>query len=118
MTFHLGSKGSAVVQWNHACFGVRGVSKRTGSNSVHGPSIQSKRNGAAGGRALEGGELMEKKDKKASSARFTIYKVNKASKKKREKSSAKKERKATKTLAIVLGKDLFSLVRGSTFIKR
>lgn len=36
--------------------------------------------------------------------RFTIYKVNKASKKKREKSSAKKERKATKTLAIVLGK--------------
>ncbi|MPC38625.1 hypothetical protein E2C01_032136 [Portunus trituberculatus] len=32
--------GAAVVQWNHACFGVRGVSKRTGSNSVHGPSIQ------------------------------------------------------------------------------
>jgi dopamine receptor D2 len=29
--------------------------------------------------------------------------VNKASRKKREKSSAKKERKATKTLAIVLG---------------
>ncbi|XP_068235788.1 dopamine D2-like receptor [Palaemon carinicauda] len=77
--------------------------------------IQSKRNGAAGGRgteaaaaaaaaaAAETGELLEKKDKKASSARFTIYKVNKASKKKREKSSAKKERKATKTLAIVLG---------------
>ncbi|KXJ70129.1 hypothetical protein RP20_CCG024697 [Aedes albopictus] len=37
-------------------------------------------------------------------SQFTIYKVNKASKKKREKSSAKKERKATKTLAIVLGK--------------
>lgn len=37
--------------------------------------------------------------------RFTIYKVHKASKKKREKSSAKKERKATKTLAIVLGKN-------------
>lgn len=36
--------------------------------------------------------------------RFTIYKVHKASKKKREKTSAKKERKATKTLAIVLGK--------------
>ncbi|XP_053633231.1 dopamine D2-like receptor isoform X2 [Cherax quadricarinatus] len=68
--------------------------------------IQSKRNGSAGsaGRAVEeSGELLEKKDKKASSARFTIYKVNKASKKKREKSSAKKERKATKTLAIVLG---------------
>ena len=43
------------------------------------------------------------KDNKTSS-RFTIYKVNKASRKKREKSSAKKERKATKTLAIVLGK--------------
>ena len=70
--------------------------------------IQSKRNGSAGGRTLEGGELMEKKDKKASSARFTIYKVNKASKKKREKSSAKKERKATKTLAIVLGKDIMT----------
>ncbi|MPC74768.1 hypothetical protein E2C01_069143 [Portunus trituberculatus] len=26
---------TTVVQWNHACFGVRGVSKRTGSNSVH-----------------------------------------------------------------------------------
>lgn len=46
-----------------------------------------------------------KKEKKATAAaRFTIYKVNKASRKKREKSSAKKERKATKTLAIVLGK--------------
>lgn len=46
-----------------------------------------------------------KKERKASAAtaRFTIYKANKASKKKREKSSAKKERKATKTLAIVLG---------------
>ena len=46
-----------------------------------------------------------KKERKASNAtRFTIYKVNKASRKKREKSSAKKERKATKTLAIVLGR--------------
>ncbi|XP_044747684.1 dopamine D2-like receptor isoform X2 [Coccinella septempunctata] len=45
-----------------------------------------------------------KKEKKATAApRFTIYKINKASRKKREKSSAKKERKATKTLAIVLG---------------
>ncbi|ENN77460.1 hypothetical protein YQE_06044, partial [Dendroctonus ponderosae] len=45
-----------------------------------------------------------KKEKNATAAaRFTIYKVNKASRKKREKSSAKKERKATKTLAIVLG---------------
>lgn len=49
-----------------------------------------------------------KKERKASTAtaRFTIYKANKASKKKREKSSAKKERKATKTLAIVLGEYL------------
>lgn len=47
-----------------------------------------------------------KKERKASNAtRFTIYKVHKASRKKREKSSAKKERKATKTLAIVLGKN-------------
>ncbi|MPC88102.1 hypothetical protein E2C01_082994 [Portunus trituberculatus] len=30
---------AAVVQWNHACFGVRGISKRTGSNPVHGPSV-------------------------------------------------------------------------------
>ncbi|MPC81050.1 hypothetical protein E2C01_075650 [Portunus trituberculatus] len=29
----------AVVQWNHACFGVRGVSKRTGSDPVHGQSV-------------------------------------------------------------------------------
>lgn len=51
-----------------------------------------------------------KKEKKATAAaRFTIYKVNKASRKKREKSSAKKERKATKTLAIVLGEFPFSL---------
>lgn len=58
-----------------------------------------------------------KKDYKTtaeSNSRFTIYKVNKASRKKREKSSARKERKATKTLAIVLGKsllDLFSYFR-------
>ncbi|MPC36255.1 hypothetical protein E2C01_029707 [Portunus trituberculatus] len=30
--------GAAMVQWNHACFGVRVVSKHTGSNPVHGPS--------------------------------------------------------------------------------
>ncbi|MPD03271.1 hypothetical protein E2C01_098899 [Portunus trituberculatus] len=30
--------GAAVVQWKYACFGVRGVSKRTDSNLVHGPS--------------------------------------------------------------------------------
>ncbi|MPC59690.1 hypothetical protein E2C01_053716 [Portunus trituberculatus] len=29
----------AVVQWNHARFGLRGVSKCTGSNPVHGPSV-------------------------------------------------------------------------------
>ncbi|MPC90986.1 hypothetical protein E2C01_085994 [Portunus trituberculatus] len=30
---------SAVVQWNHACFGILEVSKRTGSNPVHGLSV-------------------------------------------------------------------------------
>ncbi|MPC47146.1 hypothetical protein E2C01_040882 [Portunus trituberculatus] len=30
-----------VVQWIHACFEVREVSKRTGSNPVHGPSVVS-----------------------------------------------------------------------------
>ncbi|MPC36953.1 hypothetical protein E2C01_030425 [Portunus trituberculatus] len=30
---------AAVVQWNHACSGVRGVSKRTGSSPVHSPSV-------------------------------------------------------------------------------
>ncbi|MPC62188.1 hypothetical protein E2C01_056271 [Portunus trituberculatus] len=29
---------SGTVHWNHARFGVRGVSKRTGSNTGHGPS--------------------------------------------------------------------------------
>uniref|UniRef100_A0A1A9VX17 G-protein coupled receptors family 1 profile domain-containing protein n=1 Tax=Glossina austeni TaxID=7395 RepID=A0A1A9VX17_GLOAU len=49
-----------------------------------------------------------RRDKKPTQgSRFTIYKVHKPSKKKREKSSAKKERKATKTLAIVLGVFLF-----------
>ncbi|MPC30058.1 hypothetical protein E2C01_023314 [Portunus trituberculatus] len=33
------SQEPAVVQWNHACFGVRGVSKRTGLNPVHGPTV-------------------------------------------------------------------------------
>lgn len=42
--------------------------------------------------------------KKGAGSRFTLGKVHKASRKKREKSSAKRERKATKTLAIVLGK--------------
>ncbi|CAL8111514.1 unnamed protein product [Orchesella dallaii] len=40
---------------------------------------------------------------KKPASRFTLGKVHKASRKKREKSSAKRERKATKTLAIVLG---------------
>ncbi|MPC32783.1 hypothetical protein E2C01_026112 [Portunus trituberculatus] len=35
---HFEKVGAAVVQWNHACFGVRGVSKRTGLYPVHGPS--------------------------------------------------------------------------------
>lgn len=41
--------------------------------------------------------------KKPEASRFTICKAHKASRRKKEKSSAKRERKATKTLAIVLG---------------
>ncbi|XP_063978133.1 dopamine D2-like receptor isoform X2 [Diachasmimorpha longicaudata] len=53
---------------------------------------------------LAASNLCKKETKiEGSCSRFTIYKTNKASKKKREKSSAKRERKATKTLAIVLG---------------
>ncbi|CAG0912243.1 unnamed protein product [Notodromas monacha] len=45
----------------------------------------------------------EQLHQQSAASRFTIYKVHKASKRKRERSSAKKENKATKTLAIVLG---------------
>ncbi|MPC56682.1 hypothetical protein E2C01_050647 [Portunus trituberculatus] len=31
-------RGTVVVQWNPVCFGLRGVSKHTGSYPVHGPS--------------------------------------------------------------------------------
>ncbi|CAL4129720.1 unnamed protein product, partial [Meganyctiphanes norvegica] len=67
-------------------------------------TINSKRNGSAGAGNAAGAEggVTVKKDKKAA-ARFTIYKVNKASKKKRENKATKRENKATKTLAIVLG---------------
>ncbi|KAK0096507.1 hypothetical protein PV326_005266 [Microctonus aethiopoides] len=50
-----------------------------------------------------GSTCKKEKNTESGSSRFTICKANKTSKKKREKSSAKKERKATKTLAIVLG---------------
>ncbi|MPC78286.1 hypothetical protein E2C01_072770 [Portunus trituberculatus] len=30
---------NTMVQWNHACFGILEVSKRTGSNPVHGLSV-------------------------------------------------------------------------------
>ena len=52
--------------------------------------------------------------KKAAASRFTIGKGHKASRRKKEKSSAKRERKATKTLAIVLGKGKIR----SIFLKR
>lgn len=84
------------------------VKKTNGSmsNEVNAESTPLKRSlsGTARGISEEEDFTGSKKERKASNAtRFTIYKVNKASRKKREKSSAKKERKATKTLAIVLG---------------
>ena len=57
----------------------------------------------AAGVIVAGNSDSKEMKQSAGGSRFTIYKVNKASRKKREKSSAKKERKATKTLAIVLG---------------
>ncbi|CAG0879213.1 unnamed protein product [Darwinula stevensoni] len=51
----------------------------------------------------------EEEKRKRCTSRFTIYKVHKASRLKREKSTAKREKKATKTLAIVLGQPLFLL---------
>ncbi|MPC47283.1 hypothetical protein E2C01_041025 [Portunus trituberculatus] len=36
---HIHNNHAAVIQWNHACSGVQGVSKLTGSNPVHGPSV-------------------------------------------------------------------------------
>jgi len=58
---------------------------------------------SAAGVIVAGNSDSKEMKQSAVGSRFTIYKVNKASRKKREKSSAKKERKATKTLAIVLG---------------
>nr|CAD7458417.1 unnamed protein product [Timema tahoe] len=79
------------------------------------PAPQVKRTESTEGEtALSGGSKKERKAT-AGSSRFTIYKVNKASRKKREKSSAKKERKATKTLAIVLG-ELETLLGGGVLL--
>ena len=85
---------------------------------------QFKRNGLPQTSKVEGSETVEEEGpscskKAATASRFTICKVHKASRKKREKSSAKRERKATKTLAIVLGKffplSLFCYLMFSTF---
>ncbi|KOB72672.1 Dopamine receptor, invertebrate, partial [Operophtera brumata] len=70
-------------------------------------AIRSEEDLAASTFDLRDGSTKKERKASAATARFTIYKANKASKKKREKSSAKKERKATKTLAIVLGVFLF-----------
>ena len=68
------------------------------SGSVPTTTAPGKESSAAAGPSKEG----KAGQGQPGTGRFTIYKVNKASRKKREKSSAKKERKATKTLAIVL----------------
>lgn len=84
---------------------LQGPYKRNGLNQVS--TSDPKKGGAAGGgvvRTGSGGGESSKKLKPAAS-RFTICKAHKASRRKKEKSSAKRERKATKTLAIVLGKE-------------
>lgn len=79
--------------------------------------MQGKRNGAAALKRVLSGSLRKggpdppstsstkcsTKDNSTKESRFTIYSKHKASRKKRDKSAARKERKATKTLAIVLG---------------
>ncbi|XP_034256891.1 dopamine D2-like receptor isoform X2 [Thrips palmi] len=82
------------------------------------PAPQGKRNGAAALKRVLSGSLRKggpdppstsstkcstKDSKDNKESRFTIYSKHKASRKKRDKSAARKERKATKTLAIVLG---------------
>ncbi|XP_004925963.3 dopamine D2-like receptor [Bombyx mori] len=109
-----GSPGmkDATVLKNMGCDGIKWkkngkTAKLTDSRNVS-LAIRSEEDLEASTLDLHDGAT-SKKERKASAAtaRFTIYKANKASKKKREKSSAKKERKATKTLAIVLGVFLF-----------
>ncbi|XP_052124471.1 dopamine D2-like receptor [Frankliniella occidentalis] len=79
------------------------------------PAPQGKRNGAAALKRVLSGSLRKSQpdppstsstkfsSKETKESRFTIYSKHKASRKKRDKSAARKERKATKTLAIVLG---------------
>ncbi|KAJ1522994.1 hypothetical protein ONE63_002130 [Megalurothrips usitatus] len=79
------------------------------------PPPQGKRNGAAALKRVLSGSLRKSQpdppstsstkgsSKDTKESRFTIYSKHKASRKKRDKSAARKERKATKTLAIVLG---------------
>ena len=54
----------------------------------------------------EAGEAIAPSSSKKKKARFNLGRKHKSSRKKREKASAKRERKATKTLAIVLGKHI------------
>lgn len=73
--------------------------------------LQGKRNGAAALKRVLSGSLRKHpadppSTSSAKESRFTIYSKHKASRKKRDKSAARKERKATKTLAIVLGASL------------
>lgn len=91
----------------------RGKGTKSGGSSC---GVDSTAGTPPSGSGNGGGNGADKESKQYQTAgsRFTIYKVNKASRKKREKSSAKKERKATKTLAIVLGMQISSQNEFST----
>ncbi|XP_055300316.1 dopamine D2-like receptor isoform X2 [Sitodiplosis mosellana] len=95
----MGMKPLSIVR-----YGVQGALSLTRNDSTVSTNSRGSRKDKKNSQASRvSGSFVAITSKMSQNLSFTIYKVHKASKKKREKSSAKKERKATKTLAIVLG---------------